>query len=70
MCNDNGDTFIATFHNVILAPHLCNRLFLVVMLMNLGHTYLFHKWFFTVYFGEKEKNTVTLPHSAQRKYSF
>ena len=23
-----------------------------------------------MYFGEKEKNAVTLPHSAQRKYAF
>ena len=27
MCDDNGDTFIATFHNVTLAPDLCDRLF-------------------------------------------
>ena len=26
-CDDNGDTFIATFHNVLLAPYLCNELF-------------------------------------------
>ena len=55
MCNDNGDTFIATLHNVLLAPDLCNRLFLIITLMNLGHNYLFHKAFCTVYFGDKEK---------------
>ena len=38
--------------------------------MNLGHTCLFHKGFFTVYFGAKEKNDVTLPHSAQIKHAF
>ena len=38
--------------------------------MNSGHTCLFHKGFFTVYFGEKETNAVTLPHSAQRKRGF
>ena len=27
MCNDNGYPFIATLHNVILAPYLCDRLF-------------------------------------------
>ena len=27
MCNDNGDNFIATLHNAILAPDLCDRLF-------------------------------------------
>ena len=36
--------------------------------MNSGHNFLFHKGVFTVYFGEKEKNAVTLPHSAQRKH--
>ena len=38
--------------------------------MHLGNHYLFHKGFYTVYFGEKETNTVTLPHSAQRKHTF
>ena len=38
--------------------------------MNSGHTCLFPKGFCTVYFGEKEKNAVTLPHSAQRKHAF
>ena len=38
--------------------------------MNSGHTCLFHKRFCTVYFGEKEKNAVTLPHSAQRRHAF
>ena len=27
MCDNNGDPFIATLHNVLLAPDLCNRLF-------------------------------------------
>ena len=30
----------------------------------------FHKGFCTVYFGAKEKNALTLPHSAQRKHAF
>ena len=38
--------------------------------MNSGHTCLLHKGFCTVYFGAKEKNAVTLPHSAQRKHAF
>ena len=50
MCANNRDPFIATLHNVILAPDLCDRLFLIVMLMNLVHTCLFHKGFCTVYF--------------------
>ena len=27
MCNDHGDPFIATLHNVLLAPDLCDGLF-------------------------------------------
>ena len=27
MCDDHGDTFIATLHNVMLAPDLCDKLF-------------------------------------------
>ena len=38
--------------------------------MNSGHTYLFQKGFLTLYFGAKENNAVTLPHSAQRKHAF
>ena len=33
-------------------------------------TCLFNKGFFTMYFRAKEKNAVTLPHSAQRKHAF
>ena len=70
MCDDNGDTFITKLHNVLLAPFLCKWLFSNITLMNLGHTYLVHKGFLTVYFVPKEKNTVTLPHNAQRKHAF
>ena len=38
--------------------------------MNLLHTCLLHKGFCAVYFGSKEKNTVTSPHSAQIKHAF
>ena len=38
--------------------------------MNAGHACLFHKGFCTVYFGAKEDNAVTLPHSAVRKHAF
>ena len=55
MCYDQGDPFITTLHNVILAPYLCNGLFLIIALMNLGHTCLFHKEFCTVKFIEKKK---------------
>ena len=70
MCDDHGDPFIETLHNVILAPDLCDRLYSIIKFMNSGHTCLFPKVFCTVYFGEKEKNAVTLPHSAQRKHAF
>ena len=45
MCNHNGDTFIATLHNIILAPDLCNRLFSIITLMNSRHNCLFRKGF-------------------------
>ena len=45
MCDDNGYPFIATLHNVLLATDLCNILFSIIMLMNLGHTCLFQKGF-------------------------
>ena len=70
MCDDNGDPFIVTLHNVLLTPYFCKRLFSIIALMNSGHNCLFHKGFCTVYFGAKEKNAVTLPYSAQRKHAF
>ena len=42
MFDDNGETFIATLYNVLLAPDLCDRLFSIITLMNSGHTCLFH----------------------------
>ena len=65
---NNGDTSIATLHNLLLGPDLCNGLFSIITLMNLVHTCLFHKVFSNVYFGEKEKISVSLPHSAQIKH--
>ena len=38
MWGNNRDPFIATLHNVIFATDLCNRLFLLITLMNLLHT--------------------------------
>ena len=43
MCNDNGDAFIVTLHNVMLALDICDRLFSVITLMTSGNTYLFPK---------------------------
>ena len=70
MCDNNGKTFIATLHNVLLAPDLYDGLFSIITLMNLGHTCLFQKGFCTVYFVAKGNNAVTLTHSAQRKHVF
>ena len=70
MCNNNGDPFIATIHNVLLAPDLCDRLFSIVTSMNLG-TYLFiPQRFLNGVIWSKRKNAVTLPHIAQRKHAF
>ena len=70
MCGNDEKTVITILHNVLLAPDLCNRLFSINTLMNLGHTCIFQKSFCTVYFGAKENNAVTLPHSAQMKHTF
>ena len=70
MCDYNGKTFVATLYNVLLPPDLCDRLFFIITFMNAEHTCLFHKGFCTVYFGAKEDNTMTLPHSAVRKHAF
>ena len=45
ICDDHVDPFITTLHNVLLAPDLCDRLFLIITSMNSGHTSLFHKGF-------------------------
>ena len=50
MCDNNGKNFFATLYNVLLAPDLCDRLFSIVTLMNAGHTCIFHKRFYRVYF--------------------
>ena len=70
MCNGNRDTFIATLHNVILAPDLRDRLFSIITLINSGHICLFQKAFCKVKFGDKERNAVRLPHSSQRKHAW
>ena len=70
MCYDNGDTFTAKFHNVLLAPYLRDRLFSIITLINLGHTSLFQKGFCTLYFCYRDKNAVTLTHSSQKKHAF
>ena len=70
MCDNNGHPLITTLHNVLLAPDLCDRLFSSITLINLGHTCLFKKGFSKVNFDDNKENSVTLPHSAQRKHAF
>ena len=70
MCYDNEKPFITTLHNVLLVPDLCDRLFLIITLMNSGHTCIFQKGFCTVYFLTKENNALTFPHNAQGKQAF
>ena len=50
MCDNNGDNFIATLHNLLLAPNICDTLISIIRLMNLVYNYLFHKGFSTIYF--------------------
>ena len=52
MYDNHEDPFIAMLHNVLLEPDFYDSLFSIITLMNSGHTRLFHKWFFTEYFGE------------------
>ena len=70
MCDNNGITFIATLHNLLLEPDICDMLFFIIKLMNLVHTCLFYKGFCPVQFGDKGGNAVSLQHSAQRKHAF
>ena len=54
-CNNNEDPFIATLHNVVLAPDFCNRLFSIIMLLHSGNTCLFKKGFLQVVLCTKRK---------------
>ena len=44
MRDNNRDTFIATLHNVILAPDICKGLFSMITLMNSGHHFLVERF--------------------------
>ena len=70
MHNDIGKPFTAKLYNVIFAPDLCDQLFSINMLINLGYTYLFPKGFCTVLFSANGQNAVILPHSAQKNMNF
>ena len=70
MHNDNGKPFIAILYNVLFDPGLCDKLFSIIALMNLVHTYLFNKGFCTVFFSDNEHNAFILPHITHRKHAF
>ena len=67
MRDNNGKPFITALYNVLLALDLCNKLFSIITLMNLVHTWIFRKGFCMVLFSDKKQNVVTLRHSIQRK---
>ena len=48
ICDDNGDTFTASYHDVLSTEDLWAGLFSSIMLINLGHICLFQKGFCTV----------------------
>ena len=62
MCDVDGDPFIATLHNLLLAPDLCDRLFSIIRLMNSGHTCLFHKGFCILAIRRKMWGTYHIVH--------
>ena len=70
MCDDNEKPFIAMLYNVQLAPDLCDQLFSIITLINLGHYCLFHKGICTVFFSDNEQKAVTLLHRTQRKHEY
>ena len=70
MWENNGNPFVVTLHNVLWAPDLCNSLCSIITLMHSGHTWLFHKEVFTVYFVDMNKNAVALPKISQKKHAF
>ena len=68
--DDNGQLLISTLYNFLSDSDLCDRLFSIIVLMNLGHTCLFHKVFCTFFFGDNEQNVVTITHNAQINVNF
>ena len=64
--DDNGKTLISTFYNLLFSPDLCDKLFYIIMLMNVEHTCLFIKGF--SFLSANQNNAVTLPHSVHRKH--
>ena len=68
--DDNRKYFFATLNNVLFSTELCDQLFSIITLINLGYKYLFHKRFCAVFFSDNEHNVVVLLHIAQQKHIF
>ena len=60
MCDNHGDNFIETLHNILLEQTYATG-FSIISLVNSGHNCLFNEGFCTVYFGAKDNNAVTFP---------
>ena len=70
MRGNNGKPFIDRLYNVLFEQDLCDQLFSIIKLMNLGHTCLFHKGVCTVFKSANQQNAVTLLHIVQQKHVF
>ena len=60
MHNDNGEPFITTLYKVLFDQDLCDKLISIIKLMNLVHTWIFHKRFYT--FFSVTTNRTQLPY--------
>ena len=49
MLDDNGSSLIDSLYNALFAPDLWNWIFSIVVLINLGHSFFFHKSFSRFY---------------------
>ena len=70
MRDDNGKLFIATLYDVLLAPDLCDRLFIIIKLMNLVQNCLFHKGFARFYSVIKTERGDITAHRANKTCIF
>ena len=70
MCDDNLKPFIDMLCKLLLAPDLCDKLFSIIALIDQVNTYLFHKGFCIIFFGDTKYNAVILPHREHRKHAF
>ena len=55
MCDDNGNTIVATLYNVLLASDLCDRLFSIITLMNAGYNFFSKRVLHGILLSREEK---------------